>query len=82
MGKRTEHNANFHPFLCCNSINDSCTLLTMPLGSAILLRETLLSPTGDEESWTRALQEVGLAIFDRKATLDVLDRRNDMPRIG
>uniref|UniRef100_A0A182TWF7 RAD50-interacting protein 1 n=1 Tax=Anopheles melas TaxID=34690 RepID=A0A182TWF7_9DIPT len=63
-------------------INDSCTLLTMPLGSAILLRETLLSPTGDEESWTRALQEVGLAIFDRKATLDVLDRRNDMPQIG
>uniref|UniRef100_A0A182PZ79 Chromatin accessibility complex protein 1 n=1 Tax=Anopheles epiroticus TaxID=199890 RepID=A0A182PZ79_9DIPT len=63
-------------------INDSCILLTMPLGSAILLRETLLSEAADEDGCIRALQDVGLTIFDKKATLDVLDRRNDMPRIG
>ncbi|XP_053665015.1 RINT1-like protein [Anopheles marshallii] len=63
-------------------INDTCTLLTMPLGSAMLLRETLLSETIDEDGLTRALQEVGLIVFDKNMTLAVLDRRNDMPRIG
>uniref|UniRef100_A0A182SWB8 Uncharacterized protein n=1 Tax=Anopheles maculatus TaxID=74869 RepID=A0A182SWB8_9DIPT len=63
-------------------INDTCALLTMPLGSAILLRETLLSAANDEDGLVRALQEVGLTVFDKNTTLAVLDRRNDMPRIG
>uniref|UniRef100_A0A182Q7G6 RAD50-interacting protein 1 n=1 Tax=Anopheles farauti TaxID=69004 RepID=A0A182Q7G6_9DIPT len=62
-------------------INDACILLTLPLGSAILLRETLMAEA-DGAGLARALEEVGLTIFDKNTALDVLDRRNDMPRIG
>ncbi|XP_053675678.1 RINT1-like protein [Anopheles nili] len=63
-------------------INDACTLLTLPLGSAVLLRDTLLSETLDDDGVTRVLEEVGVAICNKKFVLGLLDRRNDMPSIS
>ncbi|XP_050093487.1 RINT1-like protein [Anopheles aquasalis] len=67
------------PKLLFKRINDVCVLFTLPLGTAVLLRETLRGDTTDSEDITRALREVGMTIFNRSTALEVLDRRNDMP---
>ncbi|XP_052872786.1 RINT1-like protein [Anopheles cruzii] len=71
-----------HPKLLFKRTNDACILLTLPLGSALLLRETLRNETTESEDVTRALREIGIVICNKGTALDVLDRRNDMPAIG
>ncbi|XP_058126684.1 RINT1-like protein [Anopheles ziemanni] len=70
------------PNVYFKKINDACILLTLPIGSAMLLRETLLRETTDDDDATQALREVGMTIFNKTAALEVLDRRVDMPRNG
>lgn len=58
-------------------INDSCILLTLPLGSALLLHETLSSEQS-EEVVANTLKELGLTILGKTTALEVLERRNDI----
>ncbi|KXJ69082.1 hypothetical protein RP20_CCG000224 [Aedes albopictus] len=66
------------PSLLFKRISDTCVLLTMPLGSAMLLHETLSSSEQTEDTVRNTLKEVGLSILGRTAALEILERRNDI----
>ncbi|XP_062549793.1 RINT1-like protein [Armigeres subalbatus] len=66
------------PSLLFKRINDTCILLTMPLGSAMLLHETLRSSEQTEDVVRSTLKEVGLSILGKTATIEILERRNDI----
>ncbi|XP_055622664.1 RINT1-like protein [Toxorhynchites rutilus septentrionalis] len=65
------------PSLLFKRINDTCLLLTLPLGSALLLHETVSSEQS-EEAVTSTLKEMGLMILRKPMVLEVLERRNDI----
>ncbi|XP_055611067.1 RINT1-like protein [Uranotaenia lowii] len=64
------------PNLLFKRVNDACILLTLPLGSAMLLHETLKRES--EEAVVGILKEQNLTILNQAATLEVLERRNDI----
>ncbi|KAL9701684.1 hypothetical protein quinque_005125 [Culex quinquefasciatus] len=65
------------PSLLFKRINDACTLLTLPLGSAMLLHETLESNPSDE-TVASTLKELGLTVLNKTGVVEVLARRNDI----
>ncbi|XP_058834029.1 RINT1-like protein [Topomyia yanbarensis] len=65
------------PNLLFKRISDACLLLTLPLGSAMLLHETLQKEQS-EEIITNTLKEVGLMILRKTDIIAVLERRNDI----
>lgn len=60
---------------------ESCNLLNLSKGSALLLRETLLAlegATGVEDTRGRALKEVGVSYFTPKMAVRILNQRADI----
>ncbi|XP_059615224.1 RINT1-like protein [Phlebotomus argentipes] len=65
------------PELQFKSVADSCILLNLPRGSAILLHETLRD-SSDLESHRKSLREVKVGNLMPPVALDVLERRTDI----
>lgn len=62
-------------------LNESCVLLTVTKGTALLLRETLIAlegATGVEDMRPQALKEIGVKSFTPKAAVIILNRRADI----
>ncbi|KAI4456248.1 rad50-interacting protein 1 rint-1 [Holotrichia oblita] len=62
-------------------LNESCNLLTISKGSALLLRETLVAlegATGVEDRRGAALKEVGVVNFTPKMAVTILNQRTDI----
>ncbi|XP_017786912.1 PREDICTED: RAD50-interacting protein 1 isoform X2 [Nicrophorus vespilloides] len=62
-------------------VKESCELLNISKGSALLLRETLLAlegATGVEDRRGQALKEVGVTNFTPQMSVDILNRRTDI----
>ncbi|CAG9767432.1 unnamed protein product [Ceutorhynchus assimilis] len=60
---------------------ESCTLLNLSKGSALLLRETLLAlegATGVEDTRGKTLKEIGVSNFSPKMAVEILNRRTDI----
>ncbi|CRK95451.1 CLUMA_CG008920, isoform A [Clunio marinus] len=71
------------PGLLFKNLNDSCTLLSLPFGTALLLHQTLKAgnkTTNAEEleNMKEALKEVGIVSLPITLAVDVLERRNDV----
>ena len=71
------------PGLLFKNLADSCTLLSLPFGTALLLHQTLKegSKTTDPEELKKmkdALKEVGIISLPITLAVDVLIRRNDV----
>lgn len=67
-------------FKCCR-LTESCALLNLSKGSALLLRETLQAlegATGVEDIRGKALAEIGVNNFTPKMALNILNRRIDI----
>lgn len=67
------------PFYC--RIGESCSLLNISKGSALLLRETLLAlegATGVEDTRGRALKEIGVTNFTPLMAVKILNKRTDI----
>lgn len=58
-------------------LNDACHLLTLPVGTAMLLHQTLMDPMR-KLNHRSSLKEVKVINLDPKAAQDVLERRNDV----
>lgn len=68
-------------WLFCFSLNETCILLTLIKGSALLLRETLVAlegATGVEDIRGRALREMGVTYLTPNMALNILNRRTDI----
>lgn len=62
-------------------LNESCVLLNVTKGTALLLRETLIAlegATGVEDMRPQTLKEIGVKSFTPKTALTVLNRRADI----
>ncbi|XP_058462968.1 RINT1-like protein [Malaya genurostris] len=68
------------PSLLFKRINDACSLLTLPLGSAMLLHETLTKEQSDEVI-ANITKELGLMILGKSSTISILERRNDIVNV-
>lgn len=71
------------PGLLFKNLTDSCTLLSLPFGTAFQLKETLKEgcKTTDPEELKKmkdALKEVGIISLPITLAVDVLIRRNDI----
>lgn len=71
------------PGLLFKNLSDSCTLLSLPFGTALLLHQTLKAgnktTNADElKSMKEALKEVGIVSLPITLAVDVLERRNDV----
>lgn len=67
--------------ILCFRLNESCALLTITKGSALLLKDTMIAlegATGVEDTRPRALKEVGVKNFAPKMALSILNRRADI----
>lgn len=67
----------FAPF----RLHESCILLNITKGSALLLRETLMAlegATGVEDRRGQVLKEIGVEGMDPKGAIAVLNRRTDI----
>lgn len=74
----SELNSEF--FLCFRLI-ESCNLLTISKGSALLLRETLLAlegTTGVEDTRGKTLKELGVVNFTPMMAVKILNQRTDI----
>lgn len=68
-------------FFFLNRLNESCNLLNISKGSALLLRETLLAlegATGVEDKRGQALKEIGVLNFTPKIAVSILNQRTDI----
>lgn len=63
--------------LLFKKINDACILLCMPMGNAILLRQTL-KDNSENDAKFKALKELGVLNFQPEACIDILERRTDI----
>ncbi|XP_023018934.2 RAD50-interacting protein 1-like [Leptinotarsa decemlineata] len=62
-------------------IIESCNLLNLSKGSALLLRETILAlegATGVEDTRGKALKEIGVSYFTPKMAVRILNQRTDI----
>jgi RAD50-interacting protein 1 len=71
------------PGLLFKNLRDSCTLLSLPFGTALLLHQTLkdgnkTSNAEEMEKMKEALKEVGIMSLPITLAVDVLIRRNDV----
>jgi RAD50-interacting protein 1 len=71
------------PGFLFRNLSDSCILLSLPFGTALLLHQTLkaASKTTDADELLRmkeALKEVGILSLPITLAVDVLERRNDV----
>lgn len=71
------------PGLLFKNLSDSCILLSLPFGTALLLHQTLKAgnkTTNAEElkSMKEALKEVGIVSLPITLAVDILERRNDV----
>lgn len=71
------------PGLLFKNLSDSCTLISLPFGTALLLHQTLKDgnrTTNPEElnKMKDALKEVGIKSLPITLAVDVLERRNDI----
>lgn len=69
----TEFNLIFLHF----SINDSCHLLILPVGTAMLLHQTLLDPSR-KLNHRSSVREVKVINLEPRVAQEVLERRNDV----
>lgn len=67
----------FHFFF---RLKDSCALLSMPVGIALSLKDTLLksSESDDHYDFNEVLAEVGIHTLKRTEVLSLLSRRTDI----
>ncbi|XP_025836467.1 RINT1-like protein [Agrilus planipennis] len=62
-------------------MEETCSLLNLSKGSALLLRETLIAlegATGVEDQRPQALKEVGVINFPPRKVIEILNRRTDI----
>lgn len=67
--------------VCFFRLIETCVLLNISKGSALLLRETLQAlegATGVEDIRGKALAEIGVNNFTPKLALNILNRRTDI----
>lgn len=69
-----------NPSQLFKSINDACILLTLPVGTAMLLKDTIRKARPVSETSKAALQELGIFFMEPVTTLDILERRIDLSR--
>lgn len=65
----------------CTYLSDACILLGLTKGSAILLKDTLVTlegATGVEDRRGQALKEIGVLVLQPREALYVLNQRNDI----
>jgi hypothetical protein len=65
----------------CRRLIESCNLLNITKGSALLLRETLLAlegATGVEDTRPQTLRELGVVSFTPKMAVKILNQRTDI----
>lgn len=65
----------------CFRLIESCILLNVSKGSALLLRETILAlegATGVEDTRGKALKEIGVSHFTPKMAVKILNQRADI----
>lgn len=63
-------------FLLLRRINDACILLTLPIGNAILLHQTLKDNESSEDK--AVLHEIGIRHMANGMAVDILARRTDL----
>lgn len=67
-----------NPSQLFKSISDACVLLTLPVGTAILLKDTIRKAKPLSETSKAALRELGIFFMEPVTALDILDRRIDL----
>lgn len=67
-----------NPAQLFKSINDACLLLTLPTGTAFLLRDTIRKANPLSDTSKAALYEIGVLFMEPITALDVLERRKDI----
>ena len=60
---------------------ESCILLNLLPGSAVLLREVLMNSSKDETDAINSLCEIGVANILPESALQILNSRIDWPKI-
>lgn len=66
------------PALMFKSVTDACNLLTLPLGTAKLLYETMRKAKPMSQASLAALREIGVQFLEPVTALETLERRIDL----